>query len=90
MAQVKIYTTSFCPYCVAAKNLFQSLGQPYEEINLDGQNELREELSRANGGWRTVPMIFINERFQGGFTDVKALHDKGQLLPLLQNTGGQA
>jgi glutaredoxin 3 len=40
-------------------------------------------LSEANGGWRTVPMIFIGDKFMGGFMDVKAVHDRGELLPLI-------
>lgn len=83
MAQVKIYSTNVCPYCVAAKNLFTQLGQSYEEINLQTNPSLREQLSNENNGWRTVPMIFINGRFLGGYSEVKALHDKGQLMPLL-------
>jgi glutaredoxin 3 len=83
MKQVKIYTTSICPYCESAKRLFKSLGVAYEEVSLEGRNEERTKLSEANGGWRTVPMIFIGDRFIGGFDDAKRLHDRGQLLPLI-------
>jgi glutaredoxin 3 len=82
-ADVKIYTTKVCPYCNSAKSLFRSLHQEYEEIGLDANPDLRAQLSEENGGWRTVPMIFINGKFMGGFDDVNALHRKGQLLPLL-------
>lgn len=83
MNTVIIYTTTICPYCDAAKRLFKSLGVPYEEISLDGNHEERQRLSEANGGWRTVPMIFVGNKFLGGFTDVKALHDRGEFLPLV-------
>jgi len=83
MKQVKIYTTSICPYCESAKRLFKSLGVAYEEVSLEGRNEERTKLSEANGGWRTVPMIFIGDRFIGGFDDAKRLHDRGHLLPLI-------
>jgi glutaredoxin 3 len=83
--KVKIYTTSVCPYCDAAKRLFKGLGIHFEEISLEGRHEERQRLSEANGGWRTVPMIFIGERFVGGFNDVKALHDRGELLDLVQD-----
>lgn len=86
MKIVKIYTTTVCPYCDSAKRLFKSLGVPYEEISLDGCHEERQRLSEANGGWRTVPMIFIGDKFMGGFTDVKAVHDRGELLPLINGS----
>ncbi len=83
--RVKIYTTAVCPYCDAAKRFFKGLGIPYEEVSLEGRHEERQRLSEAHGGWRTVPMIFIGDRFIGGFTDMKALHDRGELLDLVQS-----
>ncbi|MEY4629904.1 MAG: hypothetical protein RIQ81_24 [Pseudomonadota bacterium] len=76
---IKVYVTTYCPYCVSAKNLLKTLGLSFAEINLDEDPELRMRLSRENNGWRTVPMIFIGDYFVGGFTDLKALHDSGKL-----------
>jgi glutaredoxin 3 len=86
MNKVIIYTTSICPYCDSAKRLFKSLNVSYEEISLEGQHEERVRLSKAHGGWRTVPMIFIGEQFIGGFDDAKKLHDRGALLPLINGS----
>jgi monothiol glutaredoxin len=36
-------------------------------------------------GWPTFPMIFIKGTFIGGFEDLKALSDKGELTSLLGN-----
>jgi glutaredoxin 3 len=83
MASVLIYSTSNCPYCVSARELFKSLKQDFEEIKLDTNPELRMKLSQENNGWRTVPMIFIDGKFLGGFSDVSEIHKKGQLMPLL-------
>jgi glutaredoxin 3 len=83
---IRLYTTSYCPYCDAAKRLFKSLGLAYEEINLESQHEERQRLSEENAGWRTVPMIFVGDKFLGGFNDVKALHDKGAFLPLVNGS----
>jgi glutaredoxin 3 len=83
MAKVKIYTTSVCPYCASAKKLFQSLNQAYEEISLDGKEELRASLSTQHGGWKTVPMIFVDEKFIGGFDDTVKLKNSGELARLL-------
>lgn len=83
MNVIRLYTTSSCPYCDAAKRLFKSLGVDYEEINLESKHDERQRLSNENGGWRTVPMIFVGDKFIGGFNDVKALHDKGTFLPMV-------
>lgn len=85
MPKVIIYTTSYCPYCTNAKNLFTNLKTPFEEISLDDNPELRTKLSKENNGWRTVPMIFINGKFVGGFDDVNTLHKSGALQKLLDD-----
>lgn len=83
MPKIIIYTTSNCPYCHSAKNLFRKLKIDFKEISLENDNELRQKLSRENNGWRTVPMIFINGNFVGGFDDVNKLHEADKLMDLL-------
>ncbi len=80
MREVKIYTTHICPYCVQAKRLLTQLKLPYEEIGLDDKPELRQKLSQENRGYRTVPMIFIDDQFIGGYTELLALQKQGKLL----------
>jgi glutaredoxin 3 len=76
---VKVYTTEYCGYCVAAKRLLDQLSIPYQEIRVDKEPETRERLSRENNGYRTVPMIFIDGKFVGGFTELSTLHRNNQL-----------
>lgn len=80
MREVKLYTTQVCPFCVQAKRLLTQLKLPYEEISLDEQPELRHKLSEENNGYRTVPMIFVDGKFVGGYTDLLALHKAGKLI----------
>lgn len=84
MADVVIYTTAYCGYCVRAKKLCDQLGIPYEERRLDDDWELREKLSEEHN-WRTVPMIFIRDRFVGGYDDFHDLHRSGRLEAVLQD-----
>jgi glutaredoxin 3 len=84
MADVTIYTSSTCPLCWAAKQLLSSIKTPFKEVLLDQDPELRMRLSEENDGWRTVPMIFIGEKFIGGFSELNMLHQKGELAALLQ------
>ncbi len=73
-----IYTTSFCSYCQAAKRLLEQKGLNYREIDLTQDQELRQKISKENGGYRTVPMIFMEGKFVGGFTELKDLFDQGK------------
>lgn len=85
MTEVTIYTSSTCPLCWAAKQLLSSIEASYNEIPLDQDPELRMRLSEENDGWRTVPMIFIGEKFIGGFSELNMLHQKGELTALLHS-----
>ena len=78
-ANVTIYTTTVCPYCVRAKQLLQRKNIEYVEVNLNTEpTEVREELM-ARTKHRTVPQIFINDQFIGGFDQLHALDRQGKL-----------
>jgi len=82
MADIKIYTTTYCPYCVRAKSLLKSKNLPYQEIDVTSDDELRERMITASGR-RTVPQIFIDGRPIGGFDELRALNETGELDALL-------
>lgn len=82
MADVKIYTTSYCPYCVRAKGLLSRKNIPFEEIDVSNDPQKREWLQRTTGQ-RTVPQLFINGVSIGGCDDLYALDRSGKLDPML-------
>jgi glutaredoxin 3 len=83
VAKVELYTTSFCPFCVRAKSLLKSKGVPFVEIDVTEDAELRQKMVELSGGRRTVPEIFINDKIVGGYEELKALDDAGELDPML-------
>ncbi len=83
MAAIEIYTTNVCPYCVRAKDLLKRKGQSFNEINVEGDDALREAMIQRAGGRRTVPQIFIGGAHIGGCDDLYALDKAGKLDPLL-------
>ena len=86
MKPIEIYTTPYCPYCIAAKDLLNRKGAAFTEIDVSSDRERRDEMTRrANGGY-TVPQIFIGETHVGGCDDLYALEDQGQLDPLLNGS----
>lgn len=82
-ADILIYSKDYCPYCVAAKNLFTQKGVGYDEIDLTQNPELRDEMTKKAGGRTTVPQIFIGSQHIGGFDDLKALDTSKKLDAIL-------
>lgn len=82
MAEVIIYTKSYCPYCVRAKALLDGLNQAYTEIDVEHDTDLQEEMKKR-AGRHTVPQIFINDEHIGGCDELHELHDAGELEPKL-------
>ena len=81
--KVTVYTKQNCPYCVRAKHLLAKKGVPFEEISVEGKDDLRGWLVETTGQM-TVPQIFVGARSLGGYTDVAALDADGRLDPILR------
>lgn len=82
-AQIKIYSSDYCPYCMRAKALLQARGvTDYEEIVVDGRPDVRATMTEITGR-TSVPQIFIGDRHVGGCDDLHALDARGALAPLL-------
>ena len=83
MANIVMYTTAVCPYCINAERLLTAKGvKEINKIRVDLQPELRMEMMQKTGR-RTVPQIYIGEQHIGGFDDLRALDIAGGLEPLL-------
>jgi len=82
MAEIVMYTRSWCPYCDRAKRLLAAKGQSWREIDVEASDAARDEMI-AKSGRRTVPQIWIGDRHVGGFDELAALEDAGELDPLL-------
>ena len=83
MKKVTIYSGSPCPYCEAAKALLKSKNISFEELNIwQDPSKAKEMLQRTNGA-RTIPQIFIGDKYVGGYNELKALEVAGKLNSLL-------
>lgn len=83
MKLVEIYTTPYCPYCIAAKRLLAKKDVPFKETDVSRDPDLRAAMTKRAGGGRTVPQIFIGGQHVGGSDDLHALEHRGALDPLL-------
>jgi len=88
MAFVDIYTRRFCSYCHFAKELLSRKGVSFHEIDVTGNQQMRDEMIRRAGGHSTLPQIFIGTTYVGGCDELYALEDAGKLDPLLQRQNG--
>ena len=86
MAEITMYTTSWCGFCAMARRLLESKGRTWEEIDVDAEAGRREEMMQRSGR-RTVPQIWIGERHVGGYDDLAALERSGELDALLEDAG---
>jgi len=81
---IKIYSTSWCASCVAAKKLLDELKQSNEEINIEEENMSRNDLMKITGGM-SVPQIVINGKTIGGFDKLLELTQNGTFEEILKS-----
>ena len=81
-AKVVLYSKDPCPFCVRAKRLLTEKGIAFEEIDLTDKPDEIEAIKQKTG-WRTVPIIIINDKLIGGYDDLKALDNDGKLDAML-------
>lgn len=75
---IVMYESNWCGYCRAAKRLLSTKGWEYESRMVDGNAELREEMT-SRTGQTSVPQIFFGEQHIGGFDDMAELEQNGEL-----------
>ena len=83
MAEIEVYTTPICPYCLSAKDLLRRKGVAFLEINGAGEPQRRAEMIARANGRTTVPQIFVGDKHVGGCDDLYALEEAGELDRLL-------
>ena len=65
-----LWSKYHCPYCDQAKALLTQKGYEIEERKI-GDGYTKEELLEAVPTARTVPQIFSDEVYVGGFNELK-------------------
>jgi len=66
-----VWSKDDCPYCVQSKNLLQSKGIEFEERNITQGTWTKEQLLESVPNARTLPQIFVDDVFVGGFNELK-------------------
>ena len=87
LVPIIMYVKGHCPFCIRAKELLESKGAVYQEIDITGNESLREEMIEKTNR-KTVPQIFIGKVHVGGYDDLAALDAEGRLDALLAGQEG--
>ena len=61
MAQVTMYSTTWCGYCRRLKIQLDAAGVAYDEVNIERDPAAAEFVERVNGGNRTVPTVRFSD-----------------------------
>ena len=84
MKNIDIYTGLMCGYCDAAKHLLDKKKLKYNEISIANDPKKMQEMLKRSNNARTVPQIFIGETHVGGYVELRALENKGELDNLIK------
>ena len=84
MKNIIMYTGPMCNFCDAAKRLFSRNNIKYQEIDISTEDNLRIEMIKKANGKRTIPQIFIEDYHVGGYVELRALENKGELDNLIK------
>uniref|UniRef100_A0A8R1TU12 Glutaredoxin domain-containing protein n=1 Tax=Onchocerca volvulus TaxID=6282 RepID=A0A8R1TU12_ONCVO len=89
--KVVIFSKTYCPYSVRMKNLIENYNitdQIVMELNLQSDmHKMQDYLKRRSGGIRTVPQLYVNGKFIGGFDTVKRKEMSGELAKIFTGAG---
>ncbi len=80
--RIEVYHKTWCSYSRAALALLNEKGAPYDDIDVT-DDRVRELEMIERSGKKTVPQIFVNDDWVGGFDELEALDAHGQLDGLI-------
>ena len=70
MTKAIIWSRDQCAFCEQAKSLLEMKGIEYEVRNIS-QDWTREQLLESVPTARSVPQIFLDEEYVGGFQELR-------------------
>jgi glutaredoxin 3 len=82
MAQIIVYTTEPCSFCIRVKQLLTARGVEYDEVNLSKDPEGRAQLVERTG-MLSFPQVVIGDEVIGGFRETIEADRSGRLRDLL-------
>jgi NADH-dependent peroxiredoxin subunit F len=78
MADIQIYSTQWCPYCIKAKALLKAKDIAYRETDVTHDEVLQREMVERTGRYN-VPQIFVEGVLVGGYDELAQINATGTL-----------
>lgn len=60
MSKITMYTTTWCGDCTITKNYLSKFDIPFEEINIEQDEQAANYVMQVNNGKRSVPTLVYN------------------------------
>jgi glutaredoxin 3 len=85
-----MYSTPWCGYCAAARELLNARNIKFEDIDVSMDAKQRRKMVELSGE-TTVPQIFVDDKPVGGYDEISTLDSTGELANMLApGAGNQA
>ena len=75
--EVTVYTMNRCPFCLQLKLFLKRQGVEFTEINTSENPEVLKMLQDETS-FLTLPQVFVEDNFLGGYDNIIDLHQKGK------------
>lgn len=75
--------TPMCGFSNAVVQVLNEYGVDYRTVDILADPEIRIRLSEISN-WPTIPQLFVNGELIGGADIVVELHNKSEMLPVLE------
>ena len=83
-APIVLFTIYGCPFCQNSVRFLRENHIPFKAFNIGNNARLMTELANSTG-WKTVPKIFVQGRFIGGYNELMKIAKSGELQARLQD-----
>ena len=77
-AAIVLYTIYGCPYCQNSVRFLKKNHIPFKAINIGSNVKMMMDLAKSTGS-KTVPKIFVQGKFIGGYSDLMKMAQSGEL-----------
>lgn len=77
-----------CGFSKGVMDVFTELGIPFKTVDVLSDPMIREGIKQFTS-WPTIPQVFINGEFVGGFDIIRDLYAKGELQKMVAQTPKQ-
>lgn len=82
MKNIVLYTKDYCPYCKRAAAILKKKKVEFKEVDVTNDQASFDKVIEKSS-CTTVPQLFVDDAFIGGFDDMSSLDSKEELNDIL-------